>query len=285
MARQKATLELRSVPLRPLTLAVKGEYIETTTPGDLNKTTGLVTGRERADHFLFDPSVIYSFDPLTTGTAGYSFSKDESGGLVTNTHAARTGLNRRITRRDVASVEYLFQHFEFIGVEVVRAHTALLGWEHDLTPVTNLALRAGPRFSEGSTNAEVLASIRHRLQRGEVALTYARTETTAVGEVGTIKTDSMTLSGRYRVLPRLEVTAAPSYYRDRRGGEKSDVFGAKLEAIYELTRWLSLVGSYEYRLQKGILPGSRVVTGGLNEDIAKNVVFLSLVAKNRFRIF
>ncbi len=281
MARQRATLETRYLPMRLLTLSLKGEYTETQTPRELNVATAIAGGRVRAQRFAVDPSVAYRFSPLSTGTVGYSFTKDEiRGGVTTDTHTGRFGFERRMTRQDLASIEYRFSQFSFGGRDETKSYTIQPGWTHDLTPLTSFTVKAGPRFSSGSTDADVYASVRHRLQQGEVSLVYTRSQTTVVGEGGTVTSNSVSLPVRYRVLPLFEVSALPSFSHTKRSSLEAKVYGMKLDGTYEITRWLSLIASYEYRLQKGVLAGPR-----RHDDIPNNILFLKLEVKDRYRLF
>lgn len=281
MARQKATLETRYLPTRLLTLALKSEYTETQTPRELNVATAIAGGRVRAQRFAVDPSVAYRFSPLSTGTVGYSFGKDEiRGGVTTDTHTGRFGFERRITRQDLASIDYRFSQFSFGGRDETKAYTIQPGWTHDFTPLTSFTVKAGPRFSSGSADADVYASVRHRLRQGEVSLIYTRGQTTVVGESGTVTSNSVSLPVRYKVLPLFEVSALPSFSHTKRSSLEAKVYGMKLDGTYEITRWLSLIASYEYRLQKGVLSGLR-----RHDDIPNNILFLKLEIKDRYRLF
>lgn len=285
MARQTATLETRYLPMRLLTLGVKGEYTETQTPRELNILTGIAGGRVRAQRFLLDPSVAYRFNPLTTGSVGYTFTKDEvRGGVTTDTHAGRVGLDRRITPRDSASLDYRFSQFSFDEGGTTKVYSIMPGWTHDMTPLTSFTIKAGPRFSKGSVDPDVSASIRHRFQEGEVSLAYARSQTTVVGRAGTVTSDSVSLPLRYKFLPVFEVSATPSFSRSTSSTTEAKVYGMKLDGTYEMTKWLSLVASYEYRLQKGVI-GTATSTAGRHDDIPNNILFLKLEFKDRYRLF
>lgn len=283
MARQSASLNFRHLPNRALTLSMRGEYAETQTPGELNLLTGLPTGRERGDRFLVDPSIAYRFDRLTAGRVGYTFTKDDFAGVTTDTHVGKVGFDRRITASDTGSLEYTFRQSVFNGDDITRAHVLSPSWTHEFTPLTSFTLRAGPRFSEGFVDADVSASIRYRPKPGEVSLVYSRSQATALGVRGTTRTNSVTLLVKYRLLPLLEISASPSYFRSTLANSVADVYRAKLDATYEITRWLSLVGFYEFAYQNGILTGTPGATGR-HDNISNNIVLLSLVAKFRTRV-
>lgn len=277
--RQEAGLEFRYLPTRVLTLGLNGSYLRTLTPSELNVTTGIVAGRVRAQRISTTPSGTVRFDPLTTGTVDYTFVHDDvSGGSTTDTHTANVGVDRRITAQDTGSLGYNFRQFDFDG-GTTASHAFILGWTRDLTPQTSIALRAGPRFSEGSVDPEVSATIRHRLREGDLSFAYARTQTTAIGLAGSVNTESFTAAARYRPLRFLEVSLTPGFFRSTRTAELR-AYRVSLDASYRITEWLSLVGSYVFGLQRG-----RLDAGPPAGEVHRNVVFLRLVAAYPVRLY
>jgi len=280
-ARQKATISFRYLPTRLLNLSAKGEYAETQTPGELNVLSGLPAGRVRAQRFLLDPSIAYRFDPLTTGTLGYTFTRDEvRSAVTTDTHTVKAALNRQITSRDAGEFEYTSNSFVFGVGGTTKAHVFTLGWTRELTPLLSFTLRAGPRFSDGSVNPEVSATIRRKLKAGEVSLVSSRSQTTVIGEAATVTTDSVALVAKYKFLPFLELSASPSFFRTKLASSEAKVSRVKVDATFEVTKWLSLVGSYEFSFQKGSLDRARP-----RDEISQNLILLRLVATNRFRLY
>lgn len=281
MARQNASLDFKYLPTQLLTLALKGDYTETLAPRELNVLSGIAGGRARANHFLLDPSMTYRFDPLTKGTVGYTFTKDRlSGGVTTDTHLGKIGLDRRITPRDTASLEFTYRQFVFDMDETARSYAIVPGWTRELTPLLNFTLRAGPRFSDGSVDPEVSATIRRKLKEGEVSLVSTRSQTTVVGEAATVTTDSVSLVAKYKFLPFLELSASPSFFRTKLASSEAKVSRVKVDATFEVTKWLSLVGSYEFSFQKGSLDRARP-----RDEISQNLILLRLVATDRFRLY
>jgi hypothetical protein len=305
--------------LRTTTLSFKSEYNQTKSPGDLNEFSGIPFPRARAQRILAEPTVEHRFDPLTTGTLGYSFTQDSASfGVTTETHAGKMGLDRRITRQDALGLEYEFKDYIFTGEEdflivlgtkildrvpifsgrdTVQSHIIGLKWTHDFTPQTSFSVRAGPRFSEGSVDPDVFTSLKHRFQQGEVTLEYRKSQNPVVGERGLVNTDGVTLTAKYKPLRQLELTAMPSFFRNTLNGQQVTVYKVKLEAAYAITRWLSLVGTYERLGQNGIFIPSAVFTtcvtcpadlalAGISRhaNITSNVIGVSLVFKDRFRI-
>ncbi len=249
-----------------------------------------VPGRVRAQRFLLDPSASYRFDPLTTGRVEYTFTKDEiSGGTTTDTHLGTLGVDRRITERDTGIAEFRYQRFNFSGDGSVNAYVPMVGWEHELTALTRFKLEVGPRFSQGNVDADAIASITYTLSQGDISLAYNRYQTAVVGLATPVNTDSIALIVRYKLLPSLQLIAAPGFFRDKESLSDVKVAHVLLSAVYDFTDWLSLVGSYYYSHQKGLLPGpgADAATRSILEDqkINNNIAMLSLVAKFRTRVY
>lgn len=278
-ARQDASLEFRYLPEQRLTLGLNGSFVKTRTPQELNVTTGLAASRVRAQSISVNPSVAYRFGALTTGRGDYSFVRDEiSGGTPTDTHTVNLGLDRRLSRRDTGSLGYSFSRYVFGGQSTVDSQAFTLGWSRDLTPLTRFTLRAGPRVTRGKVRAEVSASVRHTLSRGEVSFSYARSQATVLGVSEPVKTDSFTAAGTYQLLRLLTVSAAPSYIRTSLGGAVAKVYELNFGAIYRFTEWLSLNGSYRFDFQQGSI-------AGLDEHIIHNVALVSLSVSYPYRVY
>ncbi len=285
-ARQQASLDVRYLPTPLLTLSLDGGYQTTQTPAELNVQTGLQAARASAERVVATPSVAYRLDPVTTGAADYTFTRDtQSGGTTVDTHVANLGLDRRLTEWDTAAVGYTLRQFEFSGSAfggggTTTAHLVTVGWTRQLTPLTRVALRGGPRLSEGSAAAEASASIRHLLRRGEVSLAYERTQATVIGQPGVVESDSFTAALVYQPLASLRLRAAPSFILSAGPAGQAKVYRATLDATYQITRSISLTGSYEFTRQEGTV-GS---VGRRNDEILHNVFLVRLTVTFPFRV-
>src|SRR5207302_9524765 len=99
------------------------------------------------------------------------------------------------------------------------SHTMIAGWTRRLTAFTTVSLQAGPRFHDDKADAEVLASIQHRLKSADFSFSYARTEAVTVGESGTVVTDTLTGQASFRPLQYLQVSIGPSVQRSSPEGK------------------------------------------------------------------
>jgi len=270
--RENAALDFRYEPTRLSTLMARADYAMTQTPGELSPETGLLLGRARAERFAFSPTLIHRFDRLTSGSASYGFIRDRlAGGIGSDTHTVTLDLNRRIVRRDVASFRYRFDRFHFDTGETVTAHALLGGGTHEFTSQTTVTALAGPRFSDGSIDPEVSASLLHELERGEQSLTYTRSQTTVLGLAGPVDTESFGATFAYSPRSNVLLRAMPGYLSSNHSGLTARVLVMNLEAGYRIARYLTLIGAYGYSSQHGSL-----ATAGFG-DITRRAVLFGLV--------
>jgi predicted porin len=288
-ARQLASIDTRYLPKPSWTLALTTAYAETQRPQELNLVSGLAAGRQRASQFSFSPSTAYRFNPLTEGTGAYGFTRTESGGDSGEEHSAILGFNRRLTALDTASLGYIFRYFSFTGDEVsgddtTTSNAFLLGWTRQITPLTRVELRAGPRFSSGDVNAEVAVSVRRRLKYGELALTYARTQDISTGVAAAVDTDSVAGLLSYQISPFLRVSVEPLYARNSAEDSDANVYQIRLSSVYQLNKWLSFQGSYYFSYQQGSIDSSGGTEQNNDDNIHHNVIFLGVVITYPYRI-
>jgi hypothetical protein len=303
-ARQRGGIEFEYKPTRRWTLGFSGAYTETERAQDLNLTTGISGERGRSRGYDFSPSLTHEFDPLTTARARYTFSRNERPQATTfgvsdatsdarnDEHNAELEVVRDITSRDKGSASYSFRRFRTDGApfdeidrEVSRnssSHIFLLGWIRQLSTLTTLSLRGGPRIGSGDVAPEVGGSLARRFQRGEVSFSYARTQNIAVGRSGALETESYLGAATYQLLPHLTLRALPAYYVNDGEDTKSKVYRLDLEASYAINQWLSLQGSYGFSYER---EGGRLRGASSGGDRYRNVVFLELTASPQYRLW
>jgi len=277
--RQKALVELKAMPTQMLTLSARGTFAKSRAPWEFNSLTGAAIRRIVADRLEFDPSIAYRLDPITTATGEYTYSKDRiRDGITIDSNILRLDLDRKITPRDNVGPGYIGRQFEFGGFETTTSHAPTLSWKHTLTPSTEIALRAGPRFTQGSLDdrPEALAWIRHRLPLGALSLTYSSTQTTLIGTPGPVTTESLGGSATYELLPYLLVTIAPAVIKITGETFKTTMYFSNVELSYQLTKSLALKGSHQFSLMSGNL-NPLTGPGGGDVEIFHNMVWLRLV--------
>lgn len=269
-ARRHAALDISYEQTRRLTLEASGSYTRTNRPEEISPDSSLDLGRAEAERISLAPSAEYRFDDRTSGMGEYAFTRESlSGDGRIDTHAASLGFERRLTRRDTGGLGYTYRRFLFEGGDNVTAHVVDFGWARELTPRTSLSVHGGPRISDSAVDPEVMASIRHRLERGELAFTYARSQATVLGEDDTAETESYSGSLTYDLSRSFSISVAPSFQTNSSGGFEVDVYRLGVDARYELNRYLSIAGAWRYSFQQGTLDG-------IDEEIERNVVWLTL---------
>jgi hypothetical protein len=270
-ARQDAAVALEHARVMSLGVAASASYSTTQRPGELNLTTGLDSGRRAARRFVAGPSLSRRLGRRATGELEYTFTSDAiSGGAEIRTQAARLGVERRMSPRSVGRLSLSLRRFSFSDGGRTTARILSLGWDRQLGRRLSLELDLGPRASEGRIGPEASVSLHHRSHHGELSLAYAQTETTAVGEAGAVTAENVTASFGRELFRPLRVSVGPSVWRSRRGGLEVMVYRAVVDATYRLARRVSLVGSYQYSLQRGSL------TGAVVGDIPHNLFLLRL---------
>jgi hypothetical protein len=326
LARQDARVTTTYLPDPLLTLGASGGYLESNNARELNapvisEETGIpATAQERprarAEIYYASPSVAYQYDPLSRANARYTFSHSrEAGATRSDTHIADTTLEREITQRDIAELGFIYNHFSFQepnppgvspqptptpepaaaatpapqrrGSREEDSQAVTLGLLHRFSERTDVNLRGGPRFREGSVDPEALGEITHKLERGNASFAYARTQTTAVGISGALDVESFIGTVSYDVLQHLSTGLALSLYRSSTDGEKSDVYSVNVLARYQLAEWLWLTANYDFQYQEGILESasSASSTSSGNQKIYHNIVTVGVEASEPFRVY
>jgi hypothetical protein len=279
-ARQNASLDLEARPGPRIEFSLRGAYQTTTTPGELNLGTGISAGRAPARRVVVNPSIAGDLGPATSWSAGFTQTLDDlSGGVAADTRVADLVLEHQASPRSRLRYGYAFSRFDFDTGGLTTAHTLTLGWSREMGPRSDLELRGGPRFSEGTVDPEVSVTLRRRFRRGSLSLAYARSLATVIGQAGAVESRSFSPVFSWKPWRHLEVSAAPALHRIRgsAGGPETEVRALDLQARGPLGRWLSLAASYQRTLQAGVLAGS---PGGPDPEIERSTFLVSLVARS-----
>jgi hypothetical protein len=246
-------LTLRYLPFRSLTISVFGGYLDTKTPSELNLGSGLAVGRSLATRTNVFPSIEYRLGRLWTLSGAFLVAHDTLDGRISDTQTAMAGIDRRVSRRDTVSLRYEHRWFDFTGGDKSESSTAdvvTAGWLGDLGERTLLLLRAGPRFGKGEVQAEVLATLKHRVKRGLVTLTYAKSQATTLGKTGSLDTQSLVATLALRLSRNLEVASGPGLYRNSLRGLEVHALRLNLETLWHFSPWLHLGASYSLDVQQ-----------------------------------
>lgn len=246
-------MTLSYLPIRSLTISVFACYLDTKTPSELNLASGLAVGRSLATRVSATPSMEYRLGRLWTLSGAFPVAHDTLDGRVADTRTATAGIDRRVSRRDTLSLRYEHRWFDFTGGDKSESSTAdvvTAGWLGDLGERTLLLLRAGPRFGKGEVTAEVLATLKHRVKRGLVTVTYAKSQATTLGKTGALDTQSLAATLALRLGRNLEVASGPGLYRNSLRGLEAHALRLNLETLWHFSPWFHLGASYSFDVQQ-----------------------------------
>lgn len=269
--RRNGALDLGYQATPRLNLALDADYTSTETPSELSPQLSLGLGRAHAVYETVTPSVGYSFDELTYGRAAYTYEQENlASAPETQVNTGILGVEHRFTERDSWAANFAASRYDFGPFDQVDSRVLTLGWNHLLTPATSFNIDAGPRQTAGVTTAEYGAGITSLLDSGIFSFQYNRSQAALIGEFQPAQTRSAEMKLDYIVSDQLEFNFQPSWSSDTIGTARATLWRADVSFNYRLTRIVSLVGSYEYSLQQGLLTGA-------NQRILRNVVYLGLV--------
>jgi hypothetical protein len=320
-SRQDATLTTDYLPTPRLSLSARGGFQQSEYAGQLNSEvvgdqtglppTGIENGRARTELYYAGGSTTYELTQLNEVLAGYDFvHSDQVGSSTNDTHSVDGMFRRRFTETDSGDLGYIYRHFSSDETEtpevpvptpdnpdilvlpsVTDSHAVTFGWTRRFSPLTEVVLRAGPRFSNDSDlNAEAYVSISRTLARGMARFDYVRSQTSAVGVSSALDVQSFSGTLDYSFTESLGGTLNMGYYQTSNDGDISDVYGVTLAAHYRLLEWLAIVLAYTFTYQDGVL--STLETTESDTTVARsdgkiyhNLVSIGLEASSPFRVY
>jgi len=273
-ARERAALEYRYDATRQTTYNFAGAYARTNRPGELNPDIGVDGGRASADSLSLRPGFSHRFDARAVGTAEYGFARERLLlGPGTDTHTVALGYDYDASRLTTWHAGYGYREFLFDGQADVTAHSLVAGVTRALTPSTTGTVQGGPRFSEGSTDAEGMLMLAHQLEPGSATLTYGRGLSTLVGLSGTVTTETVEAAVVRPVGRDFEVRAAAAWSSSTRETFRAEVRRLNLEGSYRVDPSLSIIGSVQSTEQDGSLDAQA------DASVHRNLVMLGLVLR------
>ena len=186
-------------------LGVGVRYDRTETPGELNLDTGILGERKIADRWELVPSLTYHVRPRTTINASYNgMTETLVDDIRSVLHVVRAGVTREVSTRDQITIGYLGRRFvDFIDPRT--SNVPLVGWSRDLAFATHLSVQAGPRFSPGRNDAEILAGLTRNTPHLRTALDYWHGETIILGIHGPVDVDTASARFAWPVTLRSEI--------------------------------------------------------------------------------
>lgn len=271
VARRNGALKLKYQATQRLQLLLDGNYISTNTPSEISPGTGLAIGRARAKVYSVAPSLTYEYSALTTIGAGYRDVRQVlAGSPDTDLRSTMLRLSRQLGDRDTLHAHFTNDIYDFDTFGSVTSRAFTLGWAHAATANTSFSIAAGPRDTEGDISAELSASLRHALESGTVSIDYFRTQTEVLGQPAPVDAHIFSILVDYALNPAIDIQVAPSVVRNSVNASDADVYRLNLHGRFKLSDMLSLIGSYQYNLQKGVLGGASDVR------ISDNVIYVGV---------
>jgi hypothetical protein len=251
--RSFAQLSMDAQATKSLTLSLFAGYIDTKTPSELNVFSGLALGRSLATRKSVTPLLAYRISSLSTFTGAFSKAHETLDGRIADTQTWTASLDRRMSKRDTLALRYERRLFDFSGGDKTEHSTAdvvTFGWIGDVSPRAIVLLRAGPRFAKGAVTAEVLASMKRRMKRGLLTVTYAKSQATTLGKTGALDTQSLVATVVLRLARNLEIGTGPGLYHNSLRGKSLSAMRLNLEALWHFSPWFHLGAGFAFDLQQ-----------------------------------
>jgi len=239
-----------------LLLAMNSAYLDTNTLADLNVDTGLAASRVRARRLSFEPLATFRISPRLTATAAASsVTTNVIAGAGMRAQNQTLGLERRVTSRNLFSLNYEHSHLVFNGAnsQAIDTHTLLAGWTRDLGPHDRLVVHAGPRITNQSRSADLSTSLTHKWRFSSIGLSLLRNQTTVIGYAGALDTES--LQARFTVAPnrRLSAYTEPAIIRSTQHQLEGTVYRVALGARYAINSLVDAEVAYNRDTQNGAI--------------------------------
>ena len=254
--RERAVLGLQYQAGPRLMLSMDSAYIDTNTIADLNVETGLAASRIRARQLIIGPSARFRISPrLMAAASASSMSTNVVDGIGMRAQVETIVVERRVTLRDLFSVDYEHSHvvFDAATAPSINTHTLLAGWSHDLGARSHFMLQAGPRITDGSPTADLSASLAHNWRFSSIAISLLRSQTTVIGYAGAVETQSAQAKVSYVPNRRLIAYAAPALIRSTHNQLEGTVYRVGLGARYAVTPMLDFDVAYNLDRQNGAI--------------------------------
>lgn len=265
IARRFADAEIAYGVNAKLLLSADASYTLTNTPTDINLgasvvVPGLLLGRATAERALFHPSIRYEFTPTTTALTAFTVTHDKlADTLESDTQLMEADFETRLSDVNMLTYGYVYRRFEFdlqqdpINATTVSSqdsHTPWVGFGHEFSARTSVAGRIGPRIYDDSVEPFFEASIRHEYTNGDLQLGYERNETTVLGQIGRVESQTFSATLQHRMGANFEATLRPDYAKLTQNNSAADIYGFGLYAQYRINKALSLTVSYDLNQQE-----------------------------------
>jgi hypothetical protein len=186
----------------------------------------------------------------------YIYTRDWlAGGSRMHAHLVGVGLDRPVSRRDRVGLAYEAHKMFFEPGRDATTHRLLLSWTRPLTRLVDVALRAGAASTGSVRTPDVRVSVKRRRRLTDLAISYARTQTTIVGNAAVVDGETVSATASVKSPRWLELRLVPGVSRmGHHGGDRLRAWHVAFEADRHLTGGLLRL-SYDVSEQRGRLFG------------------------------
>lgn len=274
LARQSTGLDLTLRPVSRTAVHLHGGYERTETAQDLNLSTGLVIGRQRASRREMSADLRYAFRPNRTLAIGYAYSFDViARGVGNGSNTGRLQWSQRLGARQELSVAYRFEQRDFSPGSPVVSQIAMAGLSNHVSPRLTIGLEGGIRQVADQAKPEVLVTLVRQVGApASLLFSYMHTQGVAVGVGGLIPVDGVTASFGARRSNRWELTLSGSAFRNVVHATEVMTYDMTVSVGRGLRRGVWLVGTGSASLNSSDVNGAIVS----HQEIRRNAVSLQL---------
>jgi hypothetical protein len=253
-ARQRATLGATIRPTPFTTLVFDSGYAQTTTAGELNVATGLSTDRQPAREWRGGAAVRRALGPQTVLQLGYKLSEQlVLQGDNVATHTVDVWWSRRASVRDETYVRYTGRRFVLDAANAIPSDSAVVGWKRRVGDRINAVLEGGPLLTRQSLRPEILASIGHQAGSQTASMSYAVTQTTAVGVSDVIAVQRAQLELAHRSKVGRKAALRGAFFLNTVGVSAVRVFQLSATITQPINDKLAFSVDYARTIQQGQL--------------------------------
>jgi hypothetical protein len=204
-----ATLKYRPTPMT--TLGFMAQYDRTSTPGEINIGTGILSERRQAQRWEVSPNFDHRIRQHTSIAGSYDYIAES---LVDNgtgrMQTARAGLSQVLDERSTVTGWVMGRHFADPSDATNGSDSVAVlgGWDRQLSPVTHFSIQAGPRVSSyRGLQPEINAGITRKTPRLATGLEYYHTETIVLGIRGPVVLNGGSALVTWPFRPRMEISS------------------------------------------------------------------------------
>lgn len=228
---------------RTFSVDLRGGYVNTRTPTELNLETLQFVGRSRAQRVDSSEAFVFNLSAVTNLKLDHEFRWDTlEGAFTTNGHGVRVGVERKTNERTSVRADYRAGLIGFSHGGEERSHVGTVGLVHAFGPALGVEFDGGVRSTSGEIDPELSAVMRHRLERGAISVRYLRTRDTPIGEGASLEIRRISAEVTYTPTRAIAFTFSP--VRASSGGTLSRdvVYFLDMRTRIRATRRWSILG-------------------------------------------